>query len=262
MVRDLAPGEAERFAARAAEAGESGFPDYYDEQRFGSLRGTDGEFIARSLLAGDYERALRLAVASPDARDRAAVRRRRSALRDRWGAWGELAEQLPESFERKLVEALAGGASFEEAYGSLDRELRRLHLSAFQAHLFNEGVRAALGPGPAWPGVEGEYRFPDELPEDESIPLAAADAEGHRLLDGALERAGVTRAQLEPLPFRAGRRSLLSFPRELRVEAPQPDELNAGRQCVALAFALRPGSYATMLVKRCGHDMRSGTKLA
>ena len=211
----------ERFRARAEEAAILGFPDYYDDQRFGSLRGTEGEFIAPALIAGDFERALRLAIASPDAKDRSAVRRRRAALRDGWGEWAHLAGALPESFERKVVERLESGASFEEAYALIDPELRRLHLSAYQAHLFNERVRAIVTKGPEWPGVEGPYRFHEEPVEDRAIALEV----------------------FAPLPFRAGERRLVCRPGELRAERREA--------AVHLRFRLRPGSYATMLIKRC-----------
>jgi len=262
VVRDFDAGQAERFAARAAALAETGFPDFYDDQRFGSLRGTGGRFIARSLIDDDFETALRLAVASPDKQDRSAVRRRRVLLRDRWGEWEALAAELGESYERTLAQSLAAGDSYETAYGTLDRELRRLHLSAFQAQLFNECLRRSLAPGPEWEGAAGAYRFPDTLPDDERIPLASAQAEPHPLLDAVLAEAGVERAQLAHLPFRSGSRSLISLPTAVRVSEPETDPLNRGRFAVALAFTLRPGSYATMLVKRCAHDLRSGTTQA
>jgi tRNA pseudouridine13 synthase len=219
VVRELA--DPRRFCARAEETTALGFPDYYDDQRFGSLRGTEGRFIATALLAGDVEDALRLALASPAAEDRAAVRRRRVAMRDAWGDWHRLADELPDSFERRVARRLAEGASFEDAYAMLDLELRRLHLSAYQAHLFNEELRRRIPEGPEWPGVEGPYRFPEGPIEDEELDLAV----------------------FEGLPFRAGRRRVLSRPEDLVAE---PGESDA-----TLRFELRPGSYATMLLKRC-----------
>jgi len=261
-IRDLACEDAERFAARAAEAALYGFPDYYDDQRFGSLRGTHGEFIASALLEGDHERALRLAIASPDGRDRSAVRKRRVLLRDRWGDWAGLAEAIEDGFEHDLCRRLAAGEAFETAYGRLDRELRRLHLSAFQAHLFNACLRRRIPKGPEWEGVAGVYRFfegpPENIEEDVRFPLASAKAPEQPEFDAVLAEAGLTREQLAVLRFRTGTRSVVSVPAALQCSAPERDELNAGRWSVALAFSLRPGSYATMLVKRCGYDMRSG----
>ncbi|MEM8886277.1 MAG: tRNA pseudouridine(13) synthase TruD [Planctomycetota bacterium] len=209
-----------RFVARVERAREIGFPDYYDDQRFGSLRGTEGAFIAEALLRGDDEAALRLALASPDRQDRAPVRKRKTTLRDHWGAWAAAVEALPESFERDVAQALADGASFRAAYERIDKELRRLHLAAYQSHLFNEEVRARIPEGPSWPGVEGPYRFHEEPIENVALPLPV----------------------FPELPFRAGERALLCIPESLQAEA--------DGDAVALRFRLRPGSYATMLLKR------------
>jgi tRNA pseudouridine13 synthase len=205
VVREL--NDPVRFCGRAERAAEIGF--------------TGGRFIADSLLAGDFESALRLAIASPDGKDRSAVRRRRVALRDGWGDWAALCGSLPESFERNVAQRLADGATFAEAYTMIDRELRRLHLSAYQAHRFNEQVRGVITTGPEWPGVEGPYRFHEEPIEDRTFELGV----------------------FGELAFRPGRRHLLCRPEKLRVE-PAAD-------AAELAFTLRPGSYATMLIKRC-----------
>ncbi len=259
VLRDLDAGGAERVGRRARRAAEDGFPNYYDDQRFGSLRGTGGAFVARALLDEDYEEALRLAVACPAREDRSRTRRRRQALRARWGAWSELAEELPPSLERRLCRKLAAGASYADAYGLLDRALRAIHLGAFQAHLFNSALRRAVGEdGPRHPGAAGPYLFYRGAPgplRDERIPLAAARAPPHPLLDAELERASLERARFARLPFRRGLRAAVAAPAELTASAPAADTLNRGRLSVALSFTLPPGAYATMLIKRCTHDM-------
>jgi len=259
-LRDLAPGEARLVGERAEQAARIGYPDYYDDQRFGSLRGTGGRFVAEALLAGDFEQALKLSIASPAREDRSRTKRRRRALQEGWGDWAALAASLDRSIERRICEALAGGADFEAAYGLLDSNLRSMHLSAYQGRIFNECVRlAAPRRGPRHPGVAGPYRFFEEDAGDlagETIPLASADAPAHPLLDAVLAGLGLDRATLERLPFRPGRRDAVVIPQELQVADPEPDELNPGRESIGLAFALRPGSYATMLVKRCTYDLR------
>jgi len=257
VLRDLRPEEAERAAARARSAAAHGIPDYFDDQRFGSIRGTRGAFVARALLSGDAEKALRLAIACPSREDRSRVKRRRKFLRDRWGAWGALAELLDPSVEKRICARLAEGARFEEAYALLDPALRSIHLSAYQAHLFNEGLRRAIGGGVRHPGLDGPYVFYEGDPgplRDERIPLASAGAEPHPLLDAALAEEGVDRGSLARLPFRRGIRGAVVVPEDLEVLPPERDELNPGRWKLALAFRLRPGSYATMLVKRCAFD--------
>src|SRR3954466_2768499 len=72
-----------------------GLPNYFDDQRFGSLRGTEGEFIGRALVRGEYEKALKLALASPSGEDRKKERDLKVLLRDRWGDWAGLSKELP-----------------------------------------------------------------------------------------------------------------------------------------------------------------------
>ncbi|MEW6074644.1 MAG: tRNA pseudouridine(13) synthase TruD [Planctomycetota bacterium] len=258
VLRDLAPAEAERVAARAREAARDGIPNYFDDQRFGSLRGTGGRFVATALLRGDEEEALRLAIACPAREDRGALKGRRRLLQERWGRWAELAAALEPSVEQRICARLARGAPFGEAYRMLDPSLRLLHLGAWQAHVFNEGLRRAAGAGPAHPGVAGPYVFPAGDPgalRAERIPLAETGAEPHPLLDAVLAEEGFDRAALARLPFRRGLRPAVVVPAEVEVGAPAPDELNPGRQALSLAFVLGPASYATMLVKRCTYDI-------
>jgi tRNA pseudouridine13 synthase len=69
VLRDLASRAVEQGLAALRELPRDGLPNYFDDQRFGSV-GFDGGFIAQAWLAGDHERALRLAIAEPNASDR------------------------------------------------------------------------------------------------------------------------------------------------------------------------------------------------
>jgi len=260
VLRHLKPAQAALVEERARAAAVHGFPDYYDDQRFGSMRGEGGGLVARALLHGKEEAALRMAIASPAREDRSRLKRRRRLLHDRWGAWGELAQALERSIEQRICLALAEGATFAEAYSMLDQGLRSLYLSAYQAFLFNEGLRRAVGSGPTHPGVAGPYVFHEQDPgalKEERIPLASSHAESHPLLDPLLQADGVDRAALGRLRFRRGIRAAIVVPEGLESGAIDEDECNPGRVKIPLSFRLKPGSYATMLVKRCTFDFRS-----
>lgn len=259
VVRDLSREESDRVAARAAACADDGFPDYYDDQRFGSLRGAGGRFIAKALMVGDAETALKIAIASPSREDRSRTKRRRRLLRDHWGDFAGLVRRLDASVERRICERLAQGASFAEAYRILDRALRSLHLSAYQAHVYNECLRRAIGPeGPRHEGADGPYVFYEGDPgplRQRVFPLASGDAPADPLLDQVLEEEGVDRGRLQALGFRNGVRDAVAFPEEVLVGPPEGDEANPGRKSLALSFRLGPGSYATMLLKRCTFDL-------
>jgi tRNA pseudouridine13 synthase len=258
-LRDLSPQEAERVGARLGEVLRDGFANYFDDQRFGSARGSRGRLAAESLVRGDPEDALRLAVATPSSSDRGPLKTRRQAMRDRWGRWPDLVARLPPSSERRIASALAAGGSFTDAYGLLSRAQRSLHLSALQAALFNDGLRHAVPRGPSHPGTAGPYVFFEDGGgrfAEERVPLAEGRAAPHALLDGALGARGLDRAMLTGHALRRGMRALVVHPQELIAEAPASDALQKGRQSVGLSFGLGAGSYATMLIKRVTYDVQ------
>ena len=55
-----------------------GVPNYFDDQRFGSVAG--GEFVAREMVRGRFEEALKLALAGEYEYDRAADKREKETL--------------------------------------------------------------------------------------------------------------------------------------------------------------------------------------
>src|SRR5262249_13827603 len=95
-------GEAIARARRAvAELPRDGLPNYFDDQRFGSV-GFSGGFVARAWLAGDHEEALRLAIAEPNPSDRPATKQEKAVLRELWGRWPDAKARLAPSPARSL----------------------------------------------------------------------------------------------------------------------------------------------------------------
>lgn len=114
--------------------------NYFGAQRFGSARHGQG-FVARRLIEGDFEGALRLAIATPARKDVGKARVLTRTLAQRWGAWGELAKTLPMIPERRAIEALAKGASFKEAFTLLPYFTQAMYVEAYQSHLWNDAAR-------------------------------------------------------------------------------------------------------------------------
>ncbi len=84
VIRNLVEAVAQRYPEESQAIARFGIPNYYDDQRFGSL-GESGEFIARSWCLGDYERALWLAIAEPNSHDRPIDRDEKEIIRHLWG---------------------------------------------------------------------------------------------------------------------------------------------------------------------------------
>lgn len=149
VVRDLsrqASDEMERRAALLADPSAHSddaallITNYFGAQRFGSARHQQG-FIARHLMAGDFDGALRLAIATPARKDSGKTRDFTRLAANRWGDWAYLAEHLPRCPERAPIEALARGEDARQAFTRLPAYLQQLYVEAFQSHLWNDTVR-------------------------------------------------------------------------------------------------------------------------
>ena len=140
-----------------------GIPNYYDEQRFGSL-GESGEFIARPWCRGDYERALWLAIAEPNSHDRPNDRGEKEIIRHLWGNWVECKAALRKSSRRSIITYLVDHPTrFREAFALLRQDLRSLWLAAYQSDLWNRCLieqlaRSNRSRRTVWTGASGDRR--------------------------------------------------------------------------------------------------------
>jgi tRNA pseudouridine13 synthase len=250
-----------------------GLPNYFDDQRFGSLRGTQGEFIGRELVRGRLENALKLALASPDALDRRSERALKDLVRRRWGDWTGLKDELPSSPQRTVAAYLAGHpGAFGFAFELLDENLRILYVSAYQSYLWNRTLSELLRPLPDTFEMEysaGRHLFYAKLDPaahdglaELSIPLITPTQRFEPplapLVERLLREEGVEARQfrlkrLRRTFFGKGLRSALVAPADLR-SARGDDELNPGRKKWTLSFELPKGAYATVLIKRLFHE--------
>jgi len=272
-LRDLTDEAAARAVVALGEVPRDGLPNYFDDQRFGSV-GFDGGFIAHAWLLGDHERAFRLAVAEPTPMDRPETRSEKTILRECWGDWREAKIRLERSHARSLVTYLVDHPTdFKGAFARVRRELRSLYFSAFQSHLWNL-LLARL--------IESETR-PDQRV---ALDFKVASLPIHRRLDpDQARRLGEARLPLPAsrtaLPpdgpirdlalavtaemglawedirvkglkdvfFSKGDRPALFFPADPSHDL-APDDLYPGKTAVTLRFDLPKGAYATLVVKR------------
>ena len=248
------------------------FVNYYGGQRFGSsARG--GDCAARRLVAGDFEGALRMLIASPSRKDARSRKSIRSAVASSWGRWEELARTLPPSPERDAARALAGGAGFRGAFEALPSLDRQMAIESYQSRLWNAIARALvqdLVPPPlsSTPLPSGPLLFCATALVPEAlvrlvIPLLSPGTRLEEPWGDAAERIlageGLSLADLKIPGLRSPRFG--EVPRRLFVEAErcafgpaEPDENQAGRGRLKrrARFFLPRGAYATVLLAALG----------
>ena len=272
-LRDLTTEAADKAIAALGEVPRDGLPNYFDDQRFGSV-GFDGGFIAHAWLLGDHERAFRMAVAEATPMDRPDARVEKTILRECWGDWASAKARLDRSHARSLVTYLVDHPTdFKGAFARIRRELRSLYFSAFQSHLWNL-LLARLIAAETRPDQRVDLDFKvaslpihRRLDPDQAAMLSAARLplpasrtvlpESGPIRDLALEVvAGMGLAWedvrvkgLKDVFFSKGDRAALFHPTDPSHER-APDDLYPGRTKVTLRFDLPKGAYATLVVKR------------
>jgi tRNA pseudouridine13 synthase len=251
-------------------------PNYFDDQRFGSVNPGE-EFVARLMVLGRYEEALKLALGGSYAFDRAAQKQEKEALHAHWRDWPACKAALPRGHARSLVDYLVSHPDdFRGAVARLRPDLQGLYLSAYQSHLWNrmlaEWIMRMCRPEQVIrvPLRLGELPFHRELDDSQraelsklALPLPSArlkiEASDPRaaVIDAVLAEDGLKLADMKlrglrkPF-FSKGERPALCLPRRLEYEVGE-DERRPGRKKLLLAFDLPRGSYATLIVKRITH---------
>ncbi len=281
VLRDLGREAAERAERSARQVPRDGLPNYFDDQRFGSV-GFSGGFIAEAWLKGDHERALRLAIAEPTASDRPDSREEKAILNECWGDWPAAKARLGRSHARSLVTYLVDHPTdFRGAFARVRRDLRSIYFSAFQSHLWNlmlgrllEGstrpeqrtpIDFKVATLPLHHGLdESQARDlgPRRLPLPASRTPLPPEGPDRDLATSVLEPFGLAWEDLrvkhlKDVFFSKGDRAALFFPEALEYRR-LPDDLYPGRSKLLLSFDLPKGAYATLLVKRLTEVPMSG----
>ena len=270
-LRALTDDESSAILSALPKVNRFGFPNYYDEQRLGSARHGQG-FIARRLIAGHFNGALRLWLGTPSAADDAQMRRRKAGIEEYWGDWPRVLQLAPPEAQPAIRHLSLNPKDFKGAVYLIPRTLLELFVNAYQGWLWNE-ILAALLAELKVPLRQLEYSlgtlaFYDELnPTDAKflskliIPAPGPDAEftserAARITNQVLSREELTLDQLElklrirGVFFKAYPRKAVVTPENLKASTPEPDDIYPGRKKFVLSFFLPPGAYATMLIKR------------
>jgi tRNA pseudouridine13 synthase len=272
-MRSLSAADVTRAETALPEVADVGVANYFDDQRFGSV--ADGNrFVAREMVLGNFEVALRLALAAPYEHDRAEAKREKAVLNARWGDWAACKAELPRGHARSIVDYLVHHPTdFKGACARLRPELQGLYLSAWQSHLWNKmlarWLTERLPAGRLFPvrlktaEVVMPRAMPDAVRADWdalALPLPSARLKLDAAAPWAVVVAAVMAEDGIPLaemrirgmqkPFFSKGERAAKVPVANLMWAVGDDELNRGRRKLDLRFELPRGSYATMLVKR------------
>ncbi len=272
-IRDLDQPALDRMLESLEEARHGLIANYFDDQRFGSV-GADQQFVARALIDGNDEKALKLAISTYYEHDRSQERKAKALLRQHWGNWQKLTNKMPNGFLSHIVVHLSRQPDdYRGAFALIPFFLRNMYLSAYQSSLWNRILSCWLMtslPVTSLIAVQQKHQsipMPVHLSQEQitelkdlEIPLPSSRAEmamDHPFkpsVDAVLIEEGLSMNQIklkhykEPF-FSKGNRPAFYVPEGLQHELGW-DKLNKGHRKIRLTFALPRGSYATLLIKR------------
>ncbi len=270
-IRDLNVQELEIIKRNLSEIDGLGVANYYDEQRFGSARHRQG-FIARKLIDGHYNGALKLFLATPGPGDNSQIKKRKRELLVNWGDWQKCLDLVPLEGRAAIKHLLVQPRDFEGAIKLLPRVFLELFINAYQSWLWNETLRQLLV-DLNLADYQVNYRFGwmvfyrDLTSRDRhflnelTIPAPAPKAEFNsekvaRAMQMVLENQGLDlkdlklKFRIKGLFFKPFLRRAIFQPRQMKMGCAETDDLYPGRYKLKLIFTLPAGSYATVLIKR------------
>jgi tRNA pseudouridine13 synthase len=275
-VRALRQSDLPPLDRAVAEVSRLGVVNYFDSQRFGSLKHGQG-FIAKDLIRGNFEDALRRYMAVPSPLDHSEDAKVKRFWQERWGDWRAFVPYPGHRYTRIIRALREEPKDFVNAFLQIDRSYRAMLLFTYQSYLWNEGVRRLfqlllpreyLFPHPYQAGT---LLFHQDAPAEvlkylrsATFPLLAPetvyrDDRVRQAAEWALAKQKLTLDALRiakapgRLYFKHEERPILIWPRRLTLGRPSPDRLNAGCLKLNVAFTLPPGSYATLVVRRLFH---------
>ena len=255
----------------AEEVKKTGFPNFFDDQRF---RGYDPErgFFGEKILRRHWNGALKIYLTSARDDDGKRERERKNALFQNWKDWPSCLGMAEDRLEKKIFRYLVEHPKNSvEALHFIPQEEISMQYAAFQSHLWNEVLRRLIRQKVKQveevEGKEGEYLFWGKIQEGPrhyllglEIPTAAvkmdwADDFTRSIYEQTLKERGLraesfrTKA-LHKAYFRSVLRRAVIIPDDLRVGGSGEDELHSGKKKLTLSFILPRGAYGTMLIKR------------
>jgi tRNA pseudouridine13 synthase len=272
-IRALHPDELDALRSNLETVRTHGLPNYFDDQRFGNLRGGQG-WVALDLMRGDLRGGLHRLLCEPSPFDDERHLRLKRALDQSFGDWHACLEHARRlGVHRSLFEHLVDHPDdFGGAFRFVSAKVRLIQLYAWQSHLWNRAVtrwlRSALplaervlldcieGPlvcpaGALPPAMQATDSFPlpgpgfDGVTDPRHQDLLAEVLADEGLVPDQFRIEGVPGFQLKPED-----RPLSIVPRYLRVRPPEYDPENRGLKLIRLRFDLPRGAYATLVVKR------------
>lgn len=230
------------------EVGNDGIPNYFGLQRFGRRRPVS-HLVGRKLLKRKFEDSIMIYLTKTFPTENGEFREARERFQEE-GNFSEALDYFPQAltYERKLLKKISGEepsrkGEWMKCLKVFPKNLRRLFVHAYQSYVFNSSLSELLEGGK----VEN---FPAKIV---GYSTRLSDSKFDQKIKEKLEEDSI-----KPDDFRFREPSELSSEGDVRaamirtdidIEEISEDEINPGSRKVTVSFSLKPGRYATVVIR-------------
>jgi len=258
---------------RVEELKNSGVPNYFDSQRFGSV--IHGEFIAKYLINRDCENAVKIFLTHYLKSERKQVKDEKRKIKSNWGNLEGIDIKNP--VFKRIIKRYLETRSWCEAYSEIPSRIREMHINAYQSFLWNECLKEVLKKQvdhsklyPVKYNI-GTLLFYTDLTREElegiprvfptisdSMKLNSYEEE---IINKVLSRENLVLSDFDISGytknfFKTRERECILYPGDFSISEPMKDEINTSRpfKKLVLSYTLPKGCYATIVTKKLfGH---------
>lgn len=271
VVRNLTENELRTALDGIEGVKKDGYPNYFDDQRFGSFDARQG-FVAEKVIKKHYNGALKVYFSRIHPEDSKDEKERRKFLYENWGNWQACLTRATDRFGKEAFSYLEKHPdAFVPVLQRISHEEMVLFFSAYQSHLWNEVLRKIIQSVvnhdlKVSRGIAGNYLFYAHLDKKNKeylsrlvIPMPASsirmsDTLTETLYSEVLRENGLRSPmfnikKIRQAFFKGIERNVVVIPEELSV-AYADDEIYQGKKKLVLDFFLPRGCFGTMFIKR------------
>lgn len=269
VIRELKPEEIESASAELEYVKGYGYPNYFDDQRFGSYSPELG-FIGEKIIKGHYNGALKIYLTAIHPEDRRKEKERKRFFYENWGNWQRCLEMAKTGFEKEAFKTLLNTREkpFLSIIQRIPAEELSMFFSAFQSYIWNriatEVVKIYGEDIIKYKGNYWDYLFykrPSSFDylKNLHIPTPSRKAVMPDELTSQIYQEILKELELKPSSFNLRKirkaffsstdRALVVIP-DIKDFSTAQDELYKNKRKIFLHFKLPRGSYGTMFIKR------------
>jgi len=271
VVRNLTEHELKSALNEIECVKKDGYPNYFDDQRFGSFDGRQG-FVAEKIIKKHYNGALKIYFSRIHPEDSKDEKEHRKFIYENWGNWQACITRATGRFEKEAFSYLEKHPKgFVPILQRISHEEMVLFFSAYQSHLWNEVLRKIIQSISGnnlkiSKGIAGDYLFYTRLDDKNKgylsgliIPMPASnirmpDTFTETLYSEVLKENDITSPmfnirKIRQAFFKGIERNAVVIPEELVVDYSE-DEIYQGKKKLVLDFFLPRGCFGTIFIKR------------